>query len=94
MAQSAKNQQSLEPESRSPLPQMNWDAVDTPGAYVELGSGDLYRIPKEALIAGASPIVVKESQGASRLARLSANPFVTTMEARLTCAQHNIEANF
>ena len=41
---------SIEPEQRSPFAQMNWENVDEPGAYVELGSGDLYRIPQEALI--------------------------------------------
>lgn len=63
-------------------------------AYVEEGSGDLYWIPKEALIKGGSPIVVKESRGASRLMQVSRDPFVTTLEARLRCAQHNIEPNF
>ncbi len=94
MAQKSAAHQSLEPEHRSPLMQTNWEDVDAPGAYVELGTGDLYRIPKEALISGASPMVVKESFGASRLARISRNPFVTTLEARLTRAQHNIQANF
>ena len=94
MVQKATAKQSLEPEHLTPLTQINWENVDSPGAYVELGTGDLYRIPKEALISGASPMVVKESFGASRLARISKNPFVTTLEARLTCAQHNIEANF
>jgi hypothetical protein len=54
----------------------------------------LYRIPKEALITGASPVVVKESRGASRLVRISTDPFVTTLQARLSCAQHNITPNF
>jgi hypothetical protein len=85
---------SLEPERRAPLSQVNWEDVHEAGAYVEVGSGDLYRIPKEALIAGASPIVMKESHGASRLMQLSRDPFVTTLEARLRCAQHNIHPNF
>jgi hypothetical protein len=62
--------------------------------YVERGSGDLYRIPKEALIPGASPAIVKESRGASMLLKLSEDPFITTFKARLLCAQHNVEANF
>ena len=85
---------SIEPEQRSPFAQMNWESVDEPGAYVELGSGELYRIPQEALIRGASPVVIKESRGASRLAQISKDPFLTTLEARLRCAQHNIEPNF
>jgi len=76
------------------LLEVAWEGVQQPGAYVERGSGDLYRIPKEALIPGASPAIVKESRGASVLVKLSDDPFLTTFKARLLCAQHNIEANF
>ena len=85
---------SVEAEHRTALPETSWRDVNEPGAYVEAGSGDLYRIPKEALIAGASPVIVKESRGASRLRQVSKDPFVTTLEARLSCAQHNIHPNF
>ena len=87
-------QASVEAEHRSPLPATNWEDLQEPGAYVEEGSGDLYRIPKEALIDGGSPIIVKESRGASRLKQVSKDPFVTTLEARLCCAQHNVHPNF
>jgi len=72
----------------------NWESINEAGAYVERGSGDLYRIPKEALIPGASPAIVKESRGASVLLKLSDDPFITTFKARLLCAQHSVEANF
>src|SRR2546425_6019545 len=85
---------SVEPQQRSSLPEVSWDDLNEPGAYVECGTGDLYRVPKEALIPGGSPIIHKESVGASRLVLVSRNPFVTTLEARLRCAQHNIEPNF
>ncbi len=85
---------SIEPQQRFALSEVTWDDLNEAGAYVERGSGDLYRIPKEALIPGGSPIIHKESVGASRLVQVSKNPFVTTLEARLRCAQHNIEPNF
>jgi hypothetical protein len=85
---------SVEPQSRSTLPELAWEELSEAGAYVERGSGDLYRIPKEALIPGCSPIIHKESLGASRLVQVSKNPFVTSLEARLRCATHNIEPNF
>jgi hypothetical protein len=85
---------SVEPHQRFTLPEVSWDELNEPGAYVERGTGDLYRVPKEALIPGGSPIIHKESSGASRLVQVSRNPFVTTLEARLNCAQHNIEPNF
>jgi hypothetical protein len=85
---------SVEPHRRFTLSEVNWDELNEPGAYVERGSGDLYRVPQEALIPGGSPIIHKESSGASRLVQVSRNPFVTTLQARLVCAQHNIEPNF
>ena len=84
----------MEPVRKSALPELGWEDIDDPGAYVEVGSGDLYRIPQEALIRGASPVIRKESTGASRLVRVSRNPFITTLEARLLCAEHNIQPNF
>ncbi|MFQ5533396.1 MAG: hypothetical protein ACE5EM_01045 [Sphingomonadales bacterium] len=85
---------SIESEHRSALLQVDWDEVQEPGCYVEQGSGDLFRIPKEALISGASPLIVKESRGASRLFQVSKDPYVTTLKARIICAQHNIDPNF
>jgi hypothetical protein len=82
MAEQARHV-STEPERRGFLPELSWDDITEPGAYVEMGSGDLYRVPKEALIPGASPVIKKESTGASRLVRVSKNPFITTLQARL-----------
>ncbi|MCL5005169.1 MAG: hypothetical protein M1404_01440 [Acidobacteria bacterium] len=86
--------QSVMSARRLTLVETNWESIDEPGTYVERGSGDLYRFPKESLIPGASPSVVKESRGASVLVKLSDDPFITAYKARLLCAQHNIEPNF
>jgi hypothetical protein len=86
--------QSAQATRRVTLSEVTWENINDPGAYVERGSGDLYRFPKESLIPGASPAIVKESRGASVLVKLSEDPFITTFKARLMCAQHNIEPNF
>lgn len=93
MAESARNP-SVEPQKRTALMEVPWEDVSQPGTYVEVGTGDLYRIPQEALIAGGSPIIRKESSGASRLVQVSKNPFLTTLQARMLCAEHNIDPNF
>lgn len=85
---------SMGPERQSALPVVSWEEIREPGAYVEIGSGDLYRVTKEALVRGASPVIVKESKGRSLLMRVSENPFCTCMEARLAAARHNVEPNF
>ncbi len=59
---------------------------------MEVGSGDLFRVPQEA-IAPASPLIKKRSLGASRLVRISDNPFITP-EARMLCAEAKIQPNF
>ncbi|HEY7677446.1 MAG TPA: hypothetical protein VIG69_10260 [Candidatus Methylomirabilis sp.] len=93
MAEQAK-MTSIGPHQREALPEVSWHDLSEPGAYVERGTGDLYRVPKEALIPGASPVIRKESLGASRLVQISRNPFVTTLEARMVACEHNIEPNF
>jgi hypothetical protein len=93
MAQQAINA-SIEPKQSSRLLQMTWKDIDEPGAYVEVGSGDLYRIPKEALLEGSSPLIRKESAGSSTFIQVSKNPYVTTFEARMVCAEHNVQPNF
>ncbi len=84
---------SAQPSHRVAFPETTWDQIEGPGAYVEKGSGDLYRVPQEA-IGPASPLIKKQSLGASRLVRISNNPFVTTLEARMLCAEANIRPNF
>ena len=87
-------EKSVQPQHRTFLPELSWEDVREPGAYVEVGSGDLYRIPQEALVRGSSPLIRKESLGASRLIQLSQSPFCTTLEARMLAAEHNVEPNF
>ena len=84
---------STQPSRRLVFTELTWDEIHEPGAYVEHGSGDLYRVPQEA-IGPASPMIKKQSLGASRLVRISSNPFVTTLEARMLCAEANINPNF
>ncbi|MCG8425936.1 MAG: hypothetical protein MI754_01105 [Chromatiales bacterium] len=85
---------SSEPVGRHRLAECSWGEINEPGAYVELGTGDLYRVPKEALLEGSSPYIRKESAGGSNLMKVTADPFVTTLEARMICAEHNIKPNF
>lgn len=86
--------QSIEPQHRQSLVEVSWEGLDEPGCYVDEGTGDLYRVPKEAFVNGGSPIIVRESFGASRMRRLSNDPYMASLKARILCAQHNITPNF
>ena len=65
--------QSIQPQHCSSLMQTTWEELTQPGAYVEEVTGDLFRVPREALH-GASPIITKVSNGEPRLVRVSDNP--------------------
>jgi len=93
MAEQARSV-SIEPQHKVFLSECSWESISEPGAYVEVGSGDLYRIPQEAVFRGSSPLIRKESMGASRFVRVSKDPFITTLEARMICAENNIHPNF
>jgi len=76
------------------LQQLSWEEISEPGAYVEVATGTLYRVPQEALLKGASPLIKKESTEGSQFVQLSKNPFILSLEARMVCAEHNVQPNF
>lgn len=84
----------MEAEHARELIECTWHDIEQPGAYVDLKTGYLYRIPTEALPQRAAPLIRRESTRVSRLIRVSKDPCVTTQAARLICCQHNITAYF
>lgn len=94
MAQARTASASIQPEHRIAFPECSWEDVNQPGAYVERGSGDLFRIPKEALLGKGLRLIVKESRGASRLVMISPDPYIISERARMLAAEHNIPPNF
>ncbi|HEV8438836.1 MAG TPA: hypothetical protein VGT40_12130 [Methylomirabilota bacterium] len=82
------------PQRVTNLHQCPWQNVTEPGVYVEVGTGDLYRFPPEALIPGSSPLIRRETLETAVLVQLSRDPFITTFEARMLAAEHNIKPNF
>ena len=69
------------------------EAREPPAASASRHLRYLYRVPREASSRAVHRIIRKESAGASRLLKVSGNPFVTTLEARMLCAEHNVTPN-
>lgn len=93
MVDQARNE-SIDAPHRHTLSEIDWEDIREPGCYVDEANGDLYRVPKEALREGSSPLVTRESYGASRMVQISRDPFTPSLKARLLCAKHNIQPNF
>ena len=89
-----KETTNLPPQKLAQHQQVSWQNLNEPGAYVEAGTGNLYRFPPEALIVGSSPVVRRENHDGGLLVQLSRDPFITSFEARMLAAECNIKPNF
>jgi hypothetical protein len=67
-----------------------WEDIREPGAYVEVATGKLYRIPRENLPVGGS----RGDVPSSPLVRLSDDPFIFALAARMLCVEHHIWPDF
>lgn len=91
---------------RPPLRRLAWEQISEPGAYVELATGVLYRVPPETLAGGASPLVERRGlegpqpvAGArppcdSQFVQISGNPHIFSLGARMICVEHDIQPSF
>jgi hypothetical protein len=75
-------------------PEVTWEDLETDGFYVSRATRNDYRVPAEALIKGASPIIEQVSAQPSRLVKVSDNAFIPLIKARNLAGNCNIEPNF
>lgn len=97
----------LLPRNPSPLRRIAWEEIHEPGAYVEIATGALYRVPRETLVDGASPLIERDGAGGqepvrsggrpprdSQFVRVSGNPYIFSLGARMICVEHDIQPRF
>jgi hypothetical protein len=70
------------------------EEIREPGAYVEVATGKLYRIPRENLPVGSSRSKPASDAPSSPLVRLSDDPFIFALAARMLCVEHHIWPDF
>jgi len=75
------------------LTECAWEEINQPGAYVSRDTGRLFRIPKEPLGAGASPVIHQENENGDKFVKVSDDPYVTTLKAKMAAAENNIQPN-
>jgi hypothetical protein len=77
----------------------SWEEINQPGAYVFRETGrlfriPLFRIPKEALAPGASPLIHQESRESDKFVKVSDDPYTPSLKAKMAAAENNIHPNF
>jgi len=76
------------------LEEMPFNSIERPGCYLFVDTGDLIRMPPEALLTGHSPLITITSVDESRVARLSDNPSTPISALRIIAADHDFAVNF
>ena len=90
----AKGQTSSAEHRSSRLQEMSWNEIFKPGSYLIVGSGDLVRVPQDALAPGHSPLITITSSGETRVAKLSENPAEPISVLRAFAADNDYFVNF
>jgi len=78
----------------SRLPEMSWNAINESGCYLLVDSGELIRIPAEAVAPGHSPLVTITATRETRVAKLSDNPAEPISVLRALAADNDYFVNF
>jgi hypothetical protein len=78
--------------ARQPLRPLAWEEISEPGTYVEVSTGNLYRITEESLAIRRS--FANPGESGPVVVQLSTDPFILELAARIACARHNIPSNF
>ena len=73
---------------------MNFNEITEQGCYILLDTGQLVRVPSEAITPGTSPLVTIHQRGITRAAMLSDNDAELTSTLRAIALTNSIQANF
>lgn len=68
--------------------------INMPGAYVNTNTGELFRVPPEALMEGRSPVISVCSKKWANFARISEDPWLPISKARQIAADNDLPTNF
>ena len=68
--------------------------LETPGTYVANESGELFRVPTDALAAGRTPVMEIVSNSPRMLTKISDNPWIPISKARQLAAASDLFVDF
>ena len=69
---------------------LEFENIDSPGAYVFEHSGHLLRVPADAIAPGRSPLMAIDAKHPLRVRKISNDPFITKTKAAMFCASNDI----
>ena len=76
------------------LPILPLNQVNQPGAYLDLHTGNLYRVPPEGLKVGNGSVIVITCEAETMVCKLSDDPYILKNKAKLIASDNNHWTNF
>ena len=68
--------------------------ISQPGCFVLNKTGDLFRIPEDALVEGSSPTIDVVSHEPWLMTKISSDPYLPLRKARAVAADMDLSINF
>ncbi len=65
-----------------------------PGTYISHATGNLFRVPEDALVVGRSPLIEIVSNGGTMMTKISDDPWLPISKARQISADSDLCINF
>jgi hypothetical protein len=65
-----------------------------PGTYISNATGNLFRVPEDALVVGRSPLIEIVSKGGTMMTQISDDPWLPISKARQIAADSDLSINF
>jgi len=65
-----------------------------PGCYISNSTGNLFRVPEDALAANRSPLIEIVSNSGTMMTRVSEDPWIPISKARQLAADADLAINF
>ncbi|MCH7760380.1 hypothetical protein IIA15_03125 [candidate division TA06 bacterium] len=76
------------------LPTLPLNQVNQPGAYLDLHTGCLFRVPPEGLRVGNGSMILITSEAETMVCKLSDDPYIPKIKAKIIAADNNYWTNF
>lgn len=68
--------------------------IHEPGTYVSVTTGNLFRVPEDALVSNRSPLIEIVSHSGTMVSKISDDPWLPISKARQLAADADLSVNF
>ena len=76
------------------LPTCTFEEIESPGAYLEVETGRLFRLTSDSLLPGHSPVFSIVRRETNTYVRLSEDPTIPISKARMIASNNDCWPNF